>query len=867
MTLTNIEFPIIKLKQIIPTYFKINDQDFIKCNDFHLISKVLELMINLDPEVNSPIDTDNLFEVKQCISSFFKRFNLKHKTQLSIEDYQRYSFLNKSLPMSDFFSECTKNWAFEVKMQVLVLILHDQSNTESKSTNYINLYLYISKKFNLDCLLRFFILLVKNDLLQSSCTIGESISNNPFINQLFTSEQLDLVIDSLIKMDSNFSLADDPSNTELSTSEFGEILINSISKNETLEQLTLISIYRQHAIPIPSNLYNHFLELIPIIGDIKVGLSIQPNYQSIVHSLVYLFRVEKNPTLLKIVFYSLLKLESLSNDFCFEVLESLGGTGYVLNTLEPFSLEFEQLILSNEKVMSDLIRHKLPFLISSSTLLFKEKQQMDVVFSAIKKGLEKFDFKIIEFLLRLHVSSTDLLDILRFIVPKISMLYIYESMEFLLEIESIENVSIFIELFFYNFLLVIIRSNLFLSLGFKLFEKIQNHNPNIIPKLFKFPYPTGLIDFVRYHYSFSYINRFLPENQITCCTTPLPNLSTLIWKQIITPLLFDKYLDTKWKVDLSRVSKQFHNCCSIIFSHIANPTIRISSKINDIGSTFCLFKRTPLHLAGSEIEYIPDSHLSDCLDNLESFTFNSGTLKTNDFPKNLKSITFVFKYISELESYINNRSNLSRLESFKFKSINKSTTEHSIFMSQLVQLRNSYPNLKISTTFEHSKFTNVSIDQLSLITKYRYEMYYNNIPLQLSNLRKLVLPDKYRARLSEGDQLWNILQTSPYLTSITLNNTCELPFLFQFAKLNPNFSELKIRFFEFTLDYPVDINAIFKTLSHPLLKQITHVRIINITKVRGKITKIQNINNSTINFRQFQPNANFSRFYRSALPN
>ncbi|EFA78678.1 hypothetical protein PPL_08138 [Heterostelium album PN500] len=294
----------------------------------------------------------------------------------------------------------------------------------------------------------------------------------------------------------------------------------------------------------------------------------------------------------------------------------------------------------------------------------------------------------------------------------------------------------------------------FASFGFKLFDRIHNHDPTLINKIFKKINHQIVFNIIVYQRSFSYINRFFPDNQkspvqqcyLDCNTTkPTPTLNYMVLKHIISMLLFDKYLDTKSKVQLSMVSKIFFNCCSSLFTNIPNVTIRISSRLEYIGSQFCLFKKPPPHLDDTELKYIPYAFKTECLDNLESyrhFGFGCSIPETSIF-MNLKFLKFkrsVHGTNTHFQRMLD-ATNKDQLVSVEFIS-NVSTMLVSEEMSSLLELRKSSPNVNISASVSTTSIAIDNPDQHSLITS----CFFNSEPpknIILSNLRKIEVSEYF----------------------------------------------------------------------------------------------------------------------------
>ncbi|GAM18208.1 hypothetical protein SAMD00019534_013830 [Acytostelium subglobosum LB1] len=100
-----------------------------------------------------------------------------------------------------------------------------------------------------------------------------------------------------------------------------------------------------------------------------------------------------------------------------------------------------------------------------------------------------------------------------------------------------------------------------------------------------------------------------------------PRLPQLIINKIVALAL--RYIPNwspKWVSILARVSTHFHKACSLALTHLPMPSIHIRSPVKHIGSQFCLFKDTPLHLKATEIVHIPDKDIARCIDRLEQLT-------------------------------------------------------------------------------------------------------------------------------------------------------------------------------------------------------------------------------------------------------
>ncbi|GAM18203.1 hypothetical protein SAMD00019534_013780 [Acytostelium subglobosum LB1] len=136
-----------------------------------------------------------------------------------------------------------------------------------------------------------------------------------------------------------------------------------------------------------------------------------------------------------------------------------------------------------------------------------------------------------------------------------------------------------------------------------------------------------------------------------------PTLPQLIINKIVELSLINiPKLSPEWVSDLARVSTHFHKACSLLLTHIPMPSISIQSALEYIGSKFCLFKDTPLHLNALEIVRIPDKHIARCIDRLEHLTlpFSSESL---NLESRISSIMFIhikaphLKHITIFEHY------------------------------------------------------------------------------------------------------------------------------------------------------------------------------------------------------------------------
>ncbi|EFA78665.1 oxalate/formate antiporter [Heterostelium album PN500] len=333
----------------------------------------------------------------------------------------------------------------------------------------------------------------------------------------------------------------------------------------------------------------------------------------------------------------------------------------------------------------------------------------------------------------------------------------------------------FCQLLYSKFAIDFVICDPFASIGFKLFDRIHNHDPTLINKIFKKINHQIVFNIIVYQRSFSYINRFFPENQkspvqqcyLDCNTTkPTPTLNYVVLKHIISMLLFDKYLDTKSKVQLSMVSKIFFNCCSSLFTNIPNVTIRISSRLEHIGSQFCLFKKPPPHLDDTELKYIPYAFKTECLDNLESyrhFEFGYSIPETPIF-MNLKFLKFrrsLFGTNTHFQRMLD-ATNKDQLVSVEFIFSNLRSILVNEEISALLELRKSCPNVNISASASTTDIAIDNPDQHSLITS----CYFDSEPpknIILSNLRKIQVREDFTLTrcnnfdLTELNQVFDIL--------------------------------------------------------------------------------------------------------------
>ncbi|EFA78654.1 hypothetical protein PPL_08109 [Heterostelium album PN500] len=738
---------------ILKTFGSLDHKNFSKYNDIYLIAVVLNWIIDRD--------TKQYNEIKQCISSYFKCFlkyslnselnelfisialntslfndigvtkylltfcsytdvrdallhiffvSIKHTTQFSVDDSQRYSKLNQSLSIESYClnlisgnqQQNQRSPTKQTKILLLLYIINDNPSLINQLSDYYqDIFLYIDEYLHFNDYLRFFRLLaehfevnaknkllVKNRLLNNDSKPSVSVVHSVF-HRFLSGLDLKSIILSVISVDSKFRLVDETNEAELQTLEFGELMIGAFSISgsgggiKALESLVLIDIYRQKSVPLPLNLYSHLLEFLQINNfDLDDKLTIkQYNQQRFIQSLVYIYQREEKPMILRTLFKSLCLLESLDSSFIHSVLS-------------PYKQEFQQMILSNRRMVSQLLDSRTAFLIIVSDLIGGH-DQIDIVLEMIKQR-ESWNFKMIELTLCLPSSKESLLGTLTHLDPYMLDLF-NKPMNYLLDFE-INNVAIFMEYIFTNHLASVVRLKLFHTIGYQLFDKIYKHNPSCITNILVVANLSFYSSFIRNLPAFSYINRFLPENQIV--------------------LLFDKYLDTKWKVELSTVSKEFHKCCSNVITNNPNETIRISRRIDHVGSEFCLFKTQPLHLVESELKYIKDDCKSACLDHLESFTFIYDG-RRNALPKNLKFIKFVIPRAAntpvELQPLLPTNKN-SRLQSIKLYCNNLADHVVKTTLQSLAAIQKSHPKLAIDAYIKQNILSS-TINNLSLVTK------------------------------------------------------------------------------------------------------------------------------------------------------
>ncbi|EFA83899.1 hypothetical protein PPL_02969 [Heterostelium album PN500] len=103
----------------------------------------------------------------------------------------------------------------------------------------------------------------------------------------------------------------------------------------------------------------------------------------------------------------------------------------------------------------------------------------------------------------------------------------------------------------------------------------------------------------------------------------LPELSKVIWAEILFNLFSDATTSTKWKIrTLPMVSTS-------ILSNNPMKSVEIRSKLTHIGSKFCLFKNPPLHLIDYEIAHIPTKFHPQCINSLQALTQTFDTYTNN----------------------------------------------------------------------------------------------------------------------------------------------------------------------------------------------------------------------------------------------
>ncbi|EFA78632.1 hypothetical protein PPL_08087 [Heterostelium album PN500] len=151
----------------------------------------------------------------------------------------------------------------------------------------------------------------------------------------------------------------------------------------------------------------------------------------------------------------------------------------------------------------------------------------------------------------------------------------------------------------------------------QIIERLAKEKPDSFKNIIQNVEHLPIFNIIPFLHECKSIHKYFNNNNVV--ETSTIQLPFVILKKILGMLIFDKYLETKWLIELSTVSKDIHQFCSNTISNLPITSIEILSEIN-IGHPYCLFKNPPLHIIDSQLIYIPEHQRQLCLDRLESLT-------------------------------------------------------------------------------------------------------------------------------------------------------------------------------------------------------------------------------------------------------
>ncbi|EFA77789.1 hypothetical protein PPL_09287 [Heterostelium album PN500] len=447
-----------------------------------------------------------------------------------------------------------------------------------------------------------------------------------------------------------------------------------------LDSFILPYLYHQKGIDIPEALYDHIVKISLKFEDIIKSMDIaskieryhHPRFQeTIVQSFVSLYNQKKDPMFILISFYLMTGFRSLSSSFSVATLRPH------LDVIAPTFVNKTLFMLPQFQLQ----KHNIELWTLVSVLLNKEQISL-----LLEKAPVDMQFKFVLSTSNPYQSLVTLLHILRTTVGSTEGLnqvfkqlylqvdncqYLLEALSFFLDnnvtslwdgMHRYKNLSLLMEKLkangreYFDKLIKVIQVNPYINI------LLKNQRQKDKEFLKYIPDSKYYIDEQQQQLQDNHlVNNNVSNNSnnnicIESSAPPTIILNPVILKYIIELVIVQPHSKSKWLVELSTVSKLFHQICSKILSNGVNQRVKIKSSIGHIGSTFCLFSNPPLHLRSIELEFIPREHLHSCLENLESLTqyfwMNQMSYTTFNIhmieAKNLKHIKF-YEKIYEFE--------------------------------------------------------------------------------------------------------------------------------------------------------------------------------------------------------------------------
>ncbi|EFA78737.1 hypothetical protein PPL_08198 [Heterostelium album PN500] len=422
--------------------------------------------------------------------------------EYSFSTIQRFKLLNKSLDIESYFfksiedehnnKNCISNLSIHNKTLLLWYILNDNVSLLEQIIKNDKLIFCILGNDDAQSneYLTFFSILMSVGWLNPQEKVDEEhqhwLNKRVKVKQsniidlfLSSSSNKKILVGSLFKMNSFFIRDVSVDLQRLETPEFGEMMIRQFPLHvgiRNLESLLIFDIYRVRSIEMPSNLFNRLLEYIKS-NDVNITkvllrkLYINHCGDALSKILLYFYQRVKEPAILRVLFKSLILMESLDREL-------------IISVLTPFKQEFLEFFNNRDysnwwtcQDLSLLLSYRIKFLRFASRF-FTDQKHLQIFETGY---FNQNSFKFCKFALSLPCTTTTS----KILDKKINTMLFKDigSMKFLLEIESIDNVVVFLELLYAKFLEDFIQLDPFFSIGFKLFEKIHNHDPTLINQL------------------------------------------------------------------------------------------------------------------------------------------------------------------------------------------------------------------------------------------------------------------------------------------------------------------------------------------------------------------------------------------------
>ncbi|EFA78642.1 hypothetical protein PPL_08097 [Heterostelium album PN500] len=507
--------------------------------------------------------------------------------------------------------------------------------------------------------------LARDDRFQMSLAMASQL----FGRFIWSEAELVQLITSRIDIDSRYKFISGLDGTVLMSEEIDQLMSKSLSFSD-LESLAVVELYQSRSLTITDNLYTNILNKVPRHHLYSIFQTrVTPQYQqSVIKSLVYLYHLKQNIKFINLIFQYLCILSSLDKQFVVQVYNRYRDLFQLFFTKDNCNIS---IVNNNNKRSSAKRTSKSTTTSTTNTnvnangngngngnVQSDENSDNNNMYSHSSSYTYNVDYKLTDnffvhtfkirkdywnsvascltqdnvafimenvFAERSSISSELVEFIMATSSPKDTINYCMTTVnarKFVVNdssvTDNIEFLSLYLEeLFKLKYDVIIAHPNQ--DILKELIFKTARHNPSFISKIQTLPLSNIItyIDDLEYLYKF-FINNNNNNNRNNniCCSK---QFNFMILKDIVMLLMFDKHIDTKWKMALSTVSKEFHQICSTVLSSYPVASLEIKSRI-DVGRPYCLFKIPPLHLAITEIQFVPDEYKQVCLNSLQSLT-------------------------------------------------------------------------------------------------------------------------------------------------------------------------------------------------------------------------------------------------------